>query len=273
MKLEEYYLHLEGTPLPTMAQREQFAAHVLTAHSWYKHLDLFHGATVIVFLDPRAGGGFDEERPRVHHTWRTRAEYLQRFGHLAYMWRDEADPDVPFSTDYEANPFFFEKMPGVMQATDPRDTPVLQLPAQIQRDCAFRMYPFACDRKALYRYFEQPLLAIAKGESDHPCKELLLDFLHTQQEAKQLRRVIDSASPSLREEYRTFQFHEGELPDTVSSAMRSLLLQEREKERVLAESRSRLFDHERAKVLIAIDRLCEYLGAIDLVERTAQPTN
>lgn len=238
MKLEEYYAHLAGTPMPTAEQRERFSSHVLNAHSWYKHLDLFHGAMVVIFLDPLAGGGFDEERPRIHHTWKTRAEYLRRFGHLSYMWRvdggdsdDEYEPH--FSTDYQSNPIFFEKIPGVLQALDPRPTPVLNLPDPIQRDCSFRMYPFACDRRMLYRRFEQQLLAMDRGELDHPCKALLVDFLHEKQNARQLRS-----------------------PDDFSDE----------------QSLVRLFEHERAKALTAIDRLCEYLGPANLHTAAVEPT-
>ncbi|MEM9541104.1 MAG: hypothetical protein AAGA60_16575 [Cyanobacteria bacterium P01_E01_bin.42] len=73
--------------LPTPEQYEQFARHMCGAHSWYKHLPLLQGAEFIFFLSEEAGAGYSEERPRIHHTWKTTQKYRDRFGYLDYMYR------------------------------------------------------------------------------------------------------------------------------------------------------------------------------------------
>jgi len=85
-------------PIPTAEQTESFAAHIVGAHSWYKHLPCDPpGVPFVVFLDPNAGrsliltadGGAEysdrvDERERFHYTWMPTAEYLTKFGHWHY---------------------------------------------------------------------------------------------------------------------------------------------------------------------------------------------
>ena len=131
MKLQGYYAYLAGTPLPTDLQFDAFAQHVADAHSWYKHLDLVHGAEVVVFLDPRAGGGFDEQQSRLHHTWKTRTEYLEHFGHLAYMWRHGDCLDEAFETDYALSAMAEQTGPETFTLVNRRETPILTLPLRM----------------------------------------------------------------------------------------------------------------------------------------------
>jgi hypothetical protein len=59
-------------PIPTVEQTENFAAYMVGAHSWYKHLPCHPpGAPFSFFLDPNAG------RSVVMLT----TEYRDRFGH------------------------------------------------------------------------------------------------------------------------------------------------------------------------------------------------
>lgn len=74
-------------PWPSTEQHAAFAAHVCWAHSWYKHLPLLTGGEFVVFLAADAGDGYSDAAPRLHHGWKTTAEYRTRFGHLDYMWR------------------------------------------------------------------------------------------------------------------------------------------------------------------------------------------
>jgi hypothetical protein len=72
---------------PTRAQIEAFAVHVCQAHSWYKHMPLMQGGELVVFIAPDAGAGFEGELRRLHYSWKTTAEYRERFGYLDYCWR------------------------------------------------------------------------------------------------------------------------------------------------------------------------------------------
>lgn len=178
MNLQEYYSYIQRMPFPTESQFAAFTEHVATAHSWYKHLDLFRGAQVIVFLDPCAGGGFDDEQPRLHHTWKTRGEYVECFGHLAYMWRHGGRPHAGFATDYQLSATAEFNGSNSVTFVNKRETPMLQLPSEIQRECSFRLYPFAVDNGVLLYRFEAQLRAMATGKLDHPCKDLLVALLH-----------------------------------------------------------------------------------------------
>ncbi len=96
---------IASLPIPTAEQTESFAAYVVGAHSWYKHLP--HdppGALFVVFLDPNAGrnlvhtadGGAAyrdrvDERERFHYTWMPTAEYLTKFGHWHYYDHAQGD--------------------------------------------------------------------------------------------------------------------------------------------------------------------------------------
>ena len=96
---------IDPLPIPTAEQTESFAAHVVGAHSWYKHLPCDPpGVPFVVFLDPNAGrklilnadGGEEyrdrvDERERFHYTWMPTTEYLTKFGHWHYD-RPRVDP-------------------------------------------------------------------------------------------------------------------------------------------------------------------------------------
>jgi hypothetical protein len=74
-------------PWPSAEQQAAFTAHVCWAHSWYKHLPLLAGGEFVVFLAADAGAGYSDEAPRLHYSWKTTAEYRDRFGYLDYMYR------------------------------------------------------------------------------------------------------------------------------------------------------------------------------------------
>jgi hypothetical protein len=80
-------------PAPTAEVCRAFVEHVCWAHSWYKHLSLVRPSRFVVFLAPDAGGDHDEARPRLHHSWRTTAEYRRRFGYLDFQWRHPDDAE------------------------------------------------------------------------------------------------------------------------------------------------------------------------------------
>lgn len=87
---------VKSLPLPTEAQIEAFIEHLITVHSWYKHLPLFEGGDFVVFLAPDAGENYPTQHPRLP-TENTLAGYRQAFGHLDYIYR--CRPTEPFSRD------------------------------------------------------------------------------------------------------------------------------------------------------------------------------
>ena len=177
MELAEYYALIRPLPRPTEAQWKAFTRHVLFAHSWYKHLP-FHGAEFAVFLDPNAGGGFTEEQPRLHHTWKTRTEYIAQFGHLSYTYRPVRDGT--WVTDYELNARVKLHPNGTGELVDRHETAVLELPEALRRDTGFTLYPFAWDNHVFYHRFEDVLRRLAAGEVEHPCAELLVGYYREQ---------------------------------------------------------------------------------------------
>lgn len=118
---------ISALPLPTPQQYHDFADQLCWAHSWYKHLPLLQGGAFVVFLAPDAGAGYPPERPRLHYSWQTTAEYRQRFGQLDYMWR--ISPDQPFARDASA---------------------ACALPQSLLDQCSVTLYPFvSTDANAL----------------------------------------------------------------------------------------------------------------------------
>ena len=98
----EYFDLISSLPLPTPKQTAHFADHVVTNHSWYKHLPFYPpGRRFVFFLNPHAGHGvetrgdgsvsiFELERGDyfVHHSRLSTAEYQDRFGHWEYSVGD-----------------------------------------------------------------------------------------------------------------------------------------------------------------------------------------
>lgn len=83
-------------PPPTESQWRAFADHLVTVHSWYKHLPLFNGGEFVVFLAPDAGRRYPLEHPKLP-TENTCEGYRRAFGHLDYIWRTCATR--PFDRD------------------------------------------------------------------------------------------------------------------------------------------------------------------------------
>jgi hypothetical protein len=262
MNLQEYYSYLKDTPLPTEPQFAAFAAYVAHAHSWYKHLDLFRGARVVVFLDPRAGGGHDEQQPRLHHTWTTRKEYVERFGHLAYTWRHGGQPDSAFETDYALSATASEVGPSQFTLVNRRETPALQLPSEITTECGFRMYPFACDNGLLLHRFDAELRAMAQGAVDHPCKDLLVAVLRASDAHDRASDVLRKAMDGERNRHAPYEEMSrlqaiGEAGSTDALNDWQMAWIRTDRERVAAWRR--LFDHERTTIRGALDKLRKHL--------------
>jgi hypothetical protein len=87
---------VKSLPKPTDAQWKAFTDHLITVHSWYKHLPLFGGGEFVVFLAPDAGERYSTEHPRLP-TENTHDGYRRAFGHLDYIYRTQAHE--PFYRD------------------------------------------------------------------------------------------------------------------------------------------------------------------------------
>lgn len=276
MELANYYALIRPLPQPTPTQCEHFTRHVLHAHSWYKHLP-FHGCEFAVFLDPNAGGGFTEGQPRLHHTWATRAQYLEQFGHLSYMYRPV--PGGPWRTDYELNARVKLNGPFTAEFVDRHETGVLALPETLRRDTGFTLYPFACDNHVFFHRFESVLRRLAKGEVEHPCAALLIEYYRAQDayqrvyaefEAECERRftagVPCRGTPSglyagkPLDEWIYFRTEEDAVAELAQDPERCHLLTANELEyfrsqRAAAIARDNLVRHERATVTTALAAL------------------
>lgn len=277
MDLAEYYALLAPLPRPTAEQVERFARHVARAHSWYKHL-AFTGAEFVVFIDPSAGGAFTEDQPRIHHTWQTRRDYIEQFGHLSYMYRHS--PTDPFDTDYVLNARV-DVRDGVGHLVDQHATPVLELPEAMLRDCGFTLYPFACDNDVFLFRFAGALRALAQGRLQHPCAQLLIEYHRA---ATRNRRALDKFVNESRRRHAAgipcraeldgpvegdvgdVQYWLAELrfirtlaetPDALSELERDYVESERDTD-VL---RSRLEAHELAKIKRALEILQKHFDA------------
>ena len=113
LKVIHNYVHaVKRLPPPTKAQTAQFAAHVASDHSWYKHLPLYPKTPLYFFLDPKAG-----MRPVHDSNGETRyltvtdpcglggsgmttKRYRERFGYWNYHMDRGAGPADPI----QANP-------------------------------------------------------------------------------------------------------------------------------------------------------------------------
>ena len=96
LTLSKYIDLIEGVPLPTRQQRENFVEFVSHAHSWYKHLPAaLPGSPFYFFVDKYAGwdrviaedgtAAFSERAEQgFHYSAIPTGQYRTRFGHLAY---------------------------------------------------------------------------------------------------------------------------------------------------------------------------------------------
>jgi hypothetical protein len=280
MTLAEYYALIADLPRPTKTQLKCFAEHVCYAHSWYKHLP-FDGAEFVVFVDPDAGGRFTEDQPRLHHTWQTRAQYLERFGYLSYMHR--AAPSAPFGTDYSFNALV-DITKGVGRFVNERITPELPIPREIHEDCHFTLYPFVWDNGVFFWRFEKLLRELCEGERCHPCESLLIDYYrrsiwrdechaHLHDEVKSryaagvpCRGQVECAG-SLATEAHYWYAEREYILELAREAEARASLSDRELAFALAENecrdaQQRMEEHERAKIADALNRLMVHMDSV-----------
>jgi hypothetical protein len=109
LDLGEYRAAVQRFRRPSRQQILDFASYVSEAKSWYKHLPLLPpGEPFHFFISPWAG--LDrillqdgrvvhmlrtEDTPQVHYTWMTSAEFMLRFGCLAFACKAATELLVP----------------------------------------------------------------------------------------------------------------------------------------------------------------------------------
>ena len=202
---------LRSLPRPTDEQYAAFAAHLGSAHSWYKHLPLMSGGQFVVFLAPDSGIGrlvarlegagyqlvtppevpvFTEANPRLHYSWKTSEEYRRRFGYLDYAYRTHADGT------------FGRDVGGPMC-----------LPAEIWELCTFTLFPYVAGdsgRDSVNWMHKEAIERLRSGEV-HPQRETVL-------ESAQLSNAHDEAWSGLtdaeREILLALEREEAEKPQT-----------------------------------------------------------
>ena len=174
MHLNEYIDEVAVLPLPTEEQIGNFIKHVLGAHSWYKHLPLLNGAKFVFFLASDVGGGYTKENPRLHYSWKTKDEYISRFGYLDYQYQRSING--PFNRDFGGR--VIEDRNGYSLERLTRE--FVDLPIEIINLSSTTLYPYASNQDnavdaITWRVHESSINDILNG-SDHPDQELVIEW-------------------------------------------------------------------------------------------------
>lgn len=133
---------MKSLPIPSESQFRAFADHLVSVHSWYKHLPLFGGGEFIVFLAPDAGENYPTQHPKLPTT-NSMEGYRLAFGHLDYIWRSR--PTEPFDRDGSRAP---------------------QLDDEIASVSRFNLYPFVCHD--FYWSVHKDDVSLIRGGIPHP---------------------------------------------------------------------------------------------------------
>jgi hypothetical protein len=218
-------------PAPSAAQRREFAAHVCSAHSWYRHLSFARGGQFVVFLAADAGTGYSATAPRMHYSWKTTREYRRRFGHLDYLWRDAADGRF---------------------ARDAGDPP--RLPDEVWSCCTFTLYPYAsADANAIeaigYRTHEEDL-HVVYGDATRTDRTLIREWEVAFRVTEQSFSEMSEPDQELFFDLREGGAHPAGIPNRVSTAVES--------DRRCAAVYHKLQSAEQAKVTRAINAFCAW---------------
>jgi hypothetical protein len=220
-------LHL---PRPSLEQQRNFVDHLGWAHSWYKHLPLLSGGQFLVFLSEDAGSGYDENRPRLHYSWKTTDEYRQRFGYLDYAY--QLPSETRFQRDIEGN---LPNLPAVLLVS-------------------FTLYPFvSTDFNAQGTLFELEQTAIERLREGklHPFRQKILTW------SDAYARYLDSYWELTGEERETrLDIEDLEPHDTrITSRLREYL----EIEINAHQAYEVLFDSQQVIIFNAIAKLLNWL--------------
>lgn len=185
---ETYQQSIQGLPLPTSLQYEQFANHLANAHSWHKHLSLRHGGHFIIFFHPSAGSIYPTQHPSLPFGNHTEG-YRKAFGYLSYMYVSNAHRKLHYSRDDEDT---FREGEVVVQVSE-----------EALRTSSFVLYPYISHNGfnnlfSSYLDRQQDLKALLNNEYSLPDHALFLKFMHTNQ---QVKTVLDNLN---EEEYQVY---------------------------------------------------------------------
>lgn len=148
-------------PLPSPEQIQRFKEHVVSVHSWYKHLPLMEGGLFVVYLEEDLDREYPTQHPKLPFG-NTKEGYEQAFGNLCYMY---------FIRNYWYLPYNTKIVEGKrVEITKP------EFSDEYMKLCSFTLYPF-CHRgfEEIYNLHKDTLDAIAAG-AYHPESDLLLKW-------------------------------------------------------------------------------------------------
>ena len=184
---QHYLTWIADLPLPTESQVKAFCDHVCDAHSWYKHLDLLRGGDFVFFLAPDAGSGCPDDRPRVHHTWKTTSAYREHFGCLDYIVRVAPEEGPKRDARGIADGCQFVGLP-------PTETgPPLRLPLAVYEHASTILYPYVATYPEIDEWMD--FLAGSMGQlrqgAEHPERKYLLRWYESYLQRLQIEEGVD----------------------------------------------------------------------------------
>lgn len=139
-------------PVPSTEQIKRFKSHLVTVHSWYKHLSLNKGGRFVVFLKKDLNSSYPNQHPRLPYG-NTARGYKQAFGHLAYRYCI----DHVWYEDYDTT-IINGKLTQLTQT---------EMPLALMEACSFTLYPFCHDEfYEAIGFWENDFTKI-KNEDDH----------------------------------------------------------------------------------------------------------
>ena len=184
---------VRALPTPTDAQWLAFERHLVTVHSWYKHLPLLQGGEFVVFLAPDAGENYPAKHPKLP-TENTTKGYRCAFGHLDYLWRISS---------------------GELYARDGRMVPFLD--AELMAIGCFTLYPYISE-EFYWSVHEEDVVRIEQGQS-HPHAAEILNAYYAEGQLEDAWDELSDADKALidhmDEEDEEVAIQEGVLPKPV----------------------------------------------------------
>jgi hypothetical protein len=219
---------VKSLPRPTNAQWVAFAEHLITVHSWYKHLPLFDGGEFVVFLAPDAGDPYPSEHPRLPEE-NTATGYRRAFGHLDYIWRSQLHE--PFDRDGPPTPDLDDELIDIGR---------------------FNLFPFVSN-DFYWSVHEDDVCRIRNG-AEHPHATAILNAYDAEQSMDQYWNELTESeremSASIDDTEAALQ--QGLVPDSI---LRYLRL-----EKCACESYSRLQEPEVMKLKHWVTAVRQWLG-------------
>lgn len=169
-------------PLPTPAQYERFATHLMDVHSWYKHLSLRYGGHFIVFLHSSAGAVYPTQHPSLPFGNHTEG-YRKAFGHLSYMYVSNAHRKRHYSRDDE-DTFRMGEIP-------------VPLTSDLLKLTSFELYPYINHNgfDSIFNGYtdrQQDLKDWHHGTFTLPEQALFSQFVHQRKQADKALNELDN---------------------------------------------------------------------------------